>query len=114
MEVLRKELEEVAELWNQHVMSASKFGNSSGPRGKPDCMYFLPHLYNATEYKVSIDPLDLDEFVDHTTMNVADASEEFQEFAAFFMNENGIQTPRNAKEGLDLYIQLSKEIDKLS
>ena len=67
MHLLRKELYQVAELWNQHIISSSKFGNSSGPRGRPDCMYFLPHLYETENYQVTIAPIELEEF-DHATM----------------------------------------------
>jgi hypothetical protein len=71
MHLLRKELYQVAELWNQHIISSSKFGNSSGPRGRPDCMYFLPHLYETENYQVTIAPIELEEF-DHATMHPAD------------------------------------------
>ena len=50
MEILRNELHEVSQLWNQHVIASSKFGNSSGQRGRPDCIYFLPHLYSTDDY----------------------------------------------------------------
>ena len=53
--IFRQELYQVAEMWNQHQIASSKFGDSSGPRGKPDCMYFLPHLYNIEDFKVNID-----------------------------------------------------------
>ena len=51
MQILRDKLHQVAELWNQHLIASSKFGNSSGPRGRPDCMFFLPHLFDSEGYK---------------------------------------------------------------
>ena len=113
MEILRGELYEVTELWNQHIISPSKFGNSSGPRGKPDCMYFLPHFYNTVDYKVHVDSTDIDEFI-NGSMSVEDVSNEFLEFATIIMNYLSLQKPSNAKEGLDLYILLLQEVDKLS
>lgn len=113
MEILRGELYEVTELWNQHIISPSKFGNSSGPRGKPDCMYFLPHLYNTVDYSVHVDSTDIDEFI-NDSMSVEDVSNEFLEFATIIMNHLSLQKPSNAKEGLDLYILLLQEVDKLS
>ena len=38
MPILRNELNEVAEMWNQHIIASSKFGNSSGLGGRPDCL----------------------------------------------------------------------------
>lgn len=58
-------------------MASSKFGNSSGPRGKPDCMYFLHHLYNTEDFKEDIDLHELEEFYDNSAMCSADFSEEF-------------------------------------
>ena len=47
----KKELSEVAEKWNQHLIALSNFGSSSGPRGRPD-MFLLPHLDNSEHYTV--------------------------------------------------------------
>ena len=41
-----------------------------------------------------------------------DFSQEFEEFASFVMGELGLEMPNNVKEGLDLYLQLIKEINK--
>ena len=102
VKILRGELYEVTELWNQHNISPSKFGNSSGPRGKPDCMYFLPHLYNTVDYSVHVDSTDIDEFI-NDSMSVEDVSNKFLEFATIITNHLSLQKPSNAKEGLDLY-----------
>lgn len=112
MHILRKELYEVAELWNQHCISPSKFGNSSGPRGRPDCMYFLPHLYDTENYQVNVTPGESEEF-DHSTLSPTDVSVEFQEIASSIMDELGWQIPDNVKEGLDLYIKLIKIIQNV-
>ena len=112
MHIIRKELDQVAELWNQHIISSSKSGNSSGPRGKPDCMYFLPHLYQTKEYKLEVELEEVEEFIDNATMCPPDFSQEFEEFASVVMGELGLEMPNNVKEGLDLYLQLIKEINK--
>ncbi|KAJ7371569.1 hypothetical protein OS493_024244 [Desmophyllum pertusum] len=72
MQILRNELHQVAELWNQHQIASSKFGNSSGPRGRPDCMFFLPHLYNSEDYKLPVDLHEIEEFIHESTMCPAD------------------------------------------
>ena len=114
MALLRKELYQVAELWNQHIISSSKFGNSSGPRGRPDCMFFLPHLYSTEDFKVSVDEDDVQEFIDHSTMCPPDYSEDFKEFALTVMNELDLQEPQDVNSALDLYIKLLKEVENLT
>ena len=112
MQILRNELKEVAEMWNQHIIASSKFENSSGPRGRPDCMFFLPHLYNSENYKVPVDPQELEEFIDKSTMCLADWSQEFEEFA-IKMTALGLQPPQNVNEALDMYVTLIKEVERL-
>ena len=113
MRVLRKELNEVAKSWNQHIISSSKFDNS-GPRGRPDNMYFLPHLYQTEDYKLEVDSLDVDEFYNHASMVVQDTSEDFKEFATVVMNENGLLTPTNVREALNLYVALLHGVWKVA
>ena len=114
MPILRNELYQVAELWNQHGISSSKFGNSSAPRGRPDCMSFLPHLYNTDGYRTDVDEDDLQEFYDHSTMCPPDYSEDFKEFALTIMNEHHFPEPHHVNSALDLYTRLLKEVEKLT
>ena len=114
MQILREEIYEVAEMWNQHQIASSKFGNSSDPRGKPDCMYFLPHLYSTEDYKVNVNPQEMEVFTHESTMCSADVSEEFEEFAMTFMNVLRLRPPQDVHEGLDLYLRLIQEIENLS
>ena len=41
--VLRKELKEMVEEWNEHIIPKSSNGK---PCARPDTMYFLPHLFD--------------------------------------------------------------------
>ena len=72
-----------------------------------------PHLYSTDDYKVPIDPCEADEFVDDSAMSVQDFSDDFAEFASIVMDELQLQKPNNAREGLNLYIHLIKEAEKL-
>ena len=69
-------------------------------------MFFLPH-------KVPVDPQELEEFIDKSTLCLADWSQEFEEFAAIIMTALGLQPPRDANEALDMYVTLIKEVTKL-
>ena len=111
MEILRKELHEVAELWNEHIISSSKFGNLNLPRGRPDTMYFLPHLYNTNDYKMDTNQDEVQEFIDNATMSPDDYSKEFEEFATIIMSEQNILKPNNVKEALNLYINLIRVVE---
>eukprot|EP00794_Sanderia_malayensis_P013298 gene13298-14671_t len=114
MSILRKELHKVAESWNQHIISRSKFGNSSGPRGRPDCMHFLPNLYDVEDCKVDIDLDEIEEFYDDAAMNVRDYSEEFEEFALTVMNRRALSAPIDVKQAFNLYIEFLREIELAS
>ena len=112
MDLLRKELDTIAELWNQHIISSSKYGNSSSPRGHPDCMFFLPHLYDTHDYMQDITAVLVDEFYD-VTITQNDYSQEFEEFVNTVMEEEMLCRPRDVKEGLELYTRLVTEIEAL-
>ena len=76
-------------------------------------MFFLPHLYHSENYKVPVDPQKLEEFIDESTMCLADWSQEFEEFSAIIMTVLGLQPSRNVNEALDMYVTLIKEVEKL-
>ncbi|PFX11893.1 hypothetical protein AWC38_SpisGene24237 [Stylophora pistillata] len=114
MPILRNELYQVAELWNQHRISSSKFANGSGPRRRPDWMFFLPHLYSTDDYKTDVDEDDVQEFYDHSTMCPPDYSDDFKEFALTVMNEYHLPEPHDVSSALDLYIELLKEVETLT
>ena len=86
MQMLRDELHQVAEMWNQHLIASSKFGNSSGPRGRPDSIFFLPHLFDSEDYKTPVVSDEIDEFLNKSTMCAEDFSKEFEEFSLTAMN----------------------------
>ena len=47
----------MVEEWNEHVISKS---TNSGPSGRPDTMYFLPHLF---DYSIPLESDDINEFL---------------------------------------------------
>ena len=73
--------------------------------------YILPHLYDTADYKVDVDPRDIEEFMDYSTRCVPGFSTDFEEFAETIMSELGLHKPMNVKEGFDLYIQLLGKIE---
>ena len=55
-----EELKEIASDWNVHIISSSRY---QGPRGRPDTMYFLPHLYNRQNLGTEMDNEEIDECI---------------------------------------------------
>ena len=99
--VLRKELKEMAEEWNEHIISKSSNG---GPSGRPDTMYFLPHLFDCQDYPLEDD--DTDEFLLVAEEIPPDYSAEFGEFAKLIMTIEELEMPVDVKSCLNLYFLL--------
>lgn len=111
MGILRNELKEVVEEWNQHIISKSING---GPSGRPDTMFFLPHLFERENYLEQISDSDVDEFKPAVEDIPRDYSVEFEEFAQTMMETNNIVMASNLKDGLDLYLFLLEKIAQFS
>ena len=60
MSILRKELTGISVEWNPHLLSPSRNNTSSG---KPNFMYFPPHLYGTTDRMISTNSPKTDKFV---------------------------------------------------
>lgn len=74
MQILGDELHQVVEMWNQHLIASSKFGNSGAPRRRPGGIFFLPHLFDSEDYKVPVVSDEIDEFLNKSTMCAEDCS----------------------------------------
>ena len=109
--VLRKELKEMAEEWNEHIISKSSNG---GPSGRPDTMYFLPHLFDCQDYSDPLEDDDIDEFLPAVEEIPPDYSAEFGEFAEFIMTNEGLEMPVDVKSCLNLYLFLLEKIEEFS
>ena len=97
MTILRKELTEITNEWNRHLLSPNR---NNTPSERTGVMYFLSHLSGTTDHMVSIDTAVTDEFIDTTN---ADLSDEFGEFVETLMNENNMEMSHDASSAFDLY-----------
>jgi len=107
MKLIRKELKSVTQEWNQHIISKSK---NDGPRGRPDSMFFLPHLYDTHSYLEDVDQEEVDDFLPAVNNLPRDVSFEFEEFANILMERDGKNHPQDPFEGLNLYLYLVGKI----
>ena len=89
--VLRKELKEKAEEWNEHIISKNSNG---GPSSRPDTMYFLPHLFDCQDYSDPIEDDDTDEFLSDVEEIPPDYS---AEFAELIMTNEGLEMSLDVK-----------------
>ena len=74
MNILRNELYTVAAEWNHHIISKNING---GPNGRPDTMFFLPHLYNLESFLENVDLQEVEAINLHVTDTPRDLSDEF-------------------------------------
>ena len=100
MLLLRKELKEIASDWNVHIISS----RYQGPRGRPDTMYFLPHLYNRQNLGTEVDHEEIDELYPSVTVELQDYCAEFGEFERTVLESAGCDSHvADVGASLDLY-----------
>ena len=107
MTLIRKELIGIANEWNQHIISKSLNG---GPSGRPDTMYFLPHLFDCANHMQPVRQDEVSEFEIGRNNLPLDFTLEFKEFAKELMHEEGLSVPSDAHQALELYIFLLEKI----
>ena len=112
MRLLRKELKEIASDWNVHILSSHRY---QGPRGKPDTMYFLPHLYNRQNLITEVDQKEIDELHPSVTVEFQVYCPEFEEFARTVLELAGYDSfVADVGAALGLYFFLLMKIDEYS
>ena len=111
IDVLRIELKKMAEEWNEHIISKS---SNEGPSGRPDAMYFLPHIFDCQDYSDPLEDDDIDEFLPAVKEMSPDYLAEFGEFAEITMTSEGLEMPVDVKSCLNLYLFLLEKIEEFS
>ena len=101
----------MAEEWNEHILSKSSNG---GPSGRPDTMYFLPHLFDCQDYSDPLEDDDIDEFLPAIEEISSDYSAAFGEFAEPIKTNKGLEMPVDVKSCLNLYLFLLEKIEEFS
>ena len=59
MPLIRDDLNSILRQWNTHIISRRSNG---GPSGRPDCMFYLPHLYGVESCLHTVKPEDIADF----------------------------------------------------
>ena len=108
-DIIRKDLVSIKNDWNVHIISRSR---NNGTRGRPDTMYYLPHLFDTRDYKIEIDP---DEFADVAVCvsnDIEDVSDEFKEFAREVLRGSGFEEVNDVTDALKVYFFLLGKIEE--
>ena len=104
MDLIRKDLASIVNDWNAQIISSSRYG---GPRGRPDSMYYLPHLFDAEDYLVKVENDEVEAFIPCVTTEIEYCS---ADFSRTIMRNDNIEIPDNPSAALDLYIRLLEQI----
>ena len=112
IDLIRKDLDDVAIRWNQHLLAPSK--NSVLPRGKPDCLYFLPELNNTCSYQKPVSHEEIAYFDDPAFVTAAkDNDTFFIEFAETVLAFEGLpKKPTNVSTALKMYFFLLEALEE--
>ena len=110
MELLRSEMKRIERLWNTHMIRPSR--NQEVPSGRPDVLYLLPELQNATDRKIGVneDEVSIAEEVCCQEDPRPDCLEDFKLLANIIMEEEGMEKPSCHREARELYLHLTQHI----
>ena len=109
MNVLRKELNSIAEMWNVKDIQVKKNTQLFG--GKPDVMYFLPEVYGKTNYLVPTSQDDVQTCRLLYGVTRRDFSIDFENLVNLLLP--GVGVPESTEQGLELFHRIIREIGDL-
>ena len=110
MRLIREDLHSILSDWNSHIISKSRYG---GVTGRPDTLFFLPHLQDKEDYSSQVDLAEVEEF-DPVLYEPRDYSVEFEEFATLANEEqHRPERPETVAQALDLYLFLLIKIHNI-
>ena len=109
MNVLRKELNSIAEMWNVKDIQVKKNTQLFG--GKPDVMYFLPEVYSKTNYLVPTNQDDVQTCRLLYGETRRDFSIDFENLVNLLLP--GVGVPESTEQGLELFHRIIREIGDL-
>ena len=111
--LIRNDLKSIKDDWNVHIISRSR---NQGPRGRPDTMFYLPHMFDCRDYKINIEQAELNDIKTCVDGNIIrDVSEEFEEFAGEVVRGSAFDLqPNSVADALNLYFYLLRKIEEFS
>ncbi|KAK6171696.1 hypothetical protein SNE40_018136 [Patella caerulea] len=105
---LFNQLDMVTRNWNLHQISRSR--KTEVPTGKPDAMYFLPQLYDASDQGTFVDIRDVSACM--TIFEYDNKSIALNKFVQLIeLLKPGVGIPVTAREGLNLYMEITELLE---
>ncbi len=114
LDLLRHELNTIKTAWNTHRIRPSR--HQTSPSGKPDVMFFMPHIYNTISYLQDVD-MDVYSLLSELLTRNASAHNCLPIYAELFQtlcDERGlISRPSSLNEAADMLVLLLDAVDYL-
>lgn len=105
IKLIQKDLDRVRTEWNQHYVRRSNLSDS--PNGKPDLMFFMPHLFDIVDYKVQVSQDDIDQIMLAYNTSYTAFSEDVEEIIATVRRTRHLDEPDSVLKAQDLYGHLT-------
>ena len=112
-DLIQKQLQRVARLWNPHKIRPST--NADSPDGRPDIMYHIPLAIGTRDfgYQVSEEEIQIARGMCAVERPASGCSQEFNALAEMIMQENELVRPNNKEEAEELYLVLLRLIEDI-
>lgn len=109
---LQDEIDEFTKTWNQHLIRPST--NARVPFGRPNIMYFMPELYDATDnlHQVTKDRIAVCKQECRFSKAIP-CDTDIYELCCILMEENGQEFPQTPDAAVDLYLALRELVAEL-
>lgn len=106
---LPEELQQVAHLWNTHIIRNSR--NAVAPTERPIVMYNIPHLFGGQDYMKEVSQEAVDMCKEECQQRGPYSCDQTVfSLCCVIMAENFLFPPSTADEGLELYLFLREYI----
>lgn len=107
--LLQIDLDETAAVWDCHSIRSVR--NQRAYHGRPYIMFTCPELYNTIDYLCAADGVKLECCRQQClAKTVVPCDDTVFELCCIIMQDSGWDFPYSAREGIDLYINLHREI----
>ena len=98
--------------WNRHLIRPSR--NARVPSGRPNILYFMPELYDATDFLCDVPHVQIEACKDECRFREPiPCDEDVHELCCAIMVENGHEFPSGPQSAVDLYKELRQSITAL-
>lgn len=104
------ELDDIAQVWNAHIIRPSK--NINVPSGRPNVMYALPELYRTRDFLSSVEDEHVQLCKDECIFRLAiPCDQDVYNLCNIFMVESHLTLPNDPYQAVNLYMHLRESVN---